>query len=129
MSEVPAELRPFIEQRTVLLTTYRRSGEGVGTPVNLVVDGDRAVFRTWDTAGKVKRLRNNPAVALAPSTLRGEPTGPAIRAQVRMLTGDEARQAARLLSGKYPVVHRLIPVAHRLMRVHTVHYELRPVSE
>lgn len=122
-------LLPFVEQRNVLLTTYRRNGAGVGTPVHLVVDGDRAVFRTWDTTGKAKRLRNNPEVTVAPSTLRGEPTGPAIRARVRLLDGAEARRAARLLSGKYPLAHRLIPLLHRAMGVHTLHYELRPIPD
>jgi len=50
----------FVHQRTVLLTTYRRDGTPVGTPVNIVVDGDRAFVRTFDTAWKLKRIRNNP---------------------------------------------------------------------
>ena len=124
-STVPPTLRPFVDQPTVLLTTFRRNGEGVGTPVHLVVDGDRAVFRTWHTTGKVKRMRANPHVTVAPSTFRGEPTGPAIDGRVRELTGEGAGRAARLLSGKYPVLHRLIPRMHRLMRRRTVHDELR----
>ncbi len=127
MSANANRLRPLVEQTNVLLTTYRRTGEGVGTPIHLVVDGDRAVFRTWNTTGKVKRLRNNPEVTIAPSTIRGEPTGEAIRAAVRELTGREAARAAQLLTGKYPVMHRLIPVLHRLMRRRTLHYELRPL--
>lgn len=129
MTTTTPALLPFGEQRNVLLTTYRRNGNGVGTPVHLVVDGDRAVFRTWDTTGKAKRLRNNPNVTVAPSTLRGEPTGPAIAGRVRRLDGAEARRAARLLVGKYPLLHRLIPLAHRAMGVHTLHYELRPVTD
>jgi uncharacterized protein len=129
MSANANRLRPFVEQTNVLLTTYRRTGEGVGTPIHLVVDGDRAVFRTWNTTGKVKRLRNNPEVTIAPSTIRGEPTGEAIRASVRELTGREAARAAQLLSGKYPVMHRLIPVLHRVMRRRTLHYELRPTVD
>ncbi len=50
----------FTRQWAVLLTTYRRDGTPVGTAVNLAVDGDRAFFRTWDTTGKMKRIRNNP---------------------------------------------------------------------
>jgi uncharacterized protein len=121
-----APLERFIGQKTVLLTTYRRTGEEVGTPVHLVVDGDRAVFRTWHTTGKVKRMNRNPHVQIAPSDIRGRPTGPAMGAEVHELPGDQARQAGRLLAGKYPVMHRLIPLIHRVMRVKTVHYELRP---
>jgi len=61
---------PFIKQKTALLTTYRRSGEPVGTPVNVAVEGDHIFFRTWDTTGKFKRLRNNTMVELVPSTFR-----------------------------------------------------------
>jgi PPOX class probable F420-dependent enzyme len=70
-------LEPFVRQKTVLLTTYRRDGTPVGTPVNIAVDGDRAFIRTFDTAWKLKRIRNNPEVQVAPSTVGGKPTGPA----------------------------------------------------
>lgn len=73
----------FVNQRTVLLTTYRRDGMPVGTPVNIVVDGNRAFVRTYDTAWKLKRIRNNPRVKVAPSTFRGQPTGPAVDARAR----------------------------------------------
>jgi PPOX class probable F420-dependent enzyme len=76
---------PFVRQKTVLLTTYRRDGTPVGTPVNIAVDGDRAFVRTFDTAWKLKRIRNNPEVEVAPSTVRGKPTGPAIRAHAQAL--------------------------------------------
>jgi hypothetical protein len=45
--------------------------------------------------------------------------------QVRLLAGGEARTAARMLSGKYRVLHGvLVPLAHRLMLTSTLHYEL-----
>lgn len=122
-----ATLAPFVRQKTVLLTTYRRDGTPVGTPVSIVVDGERAVMRTFSTAWKLKRLRRNPEVEVAPSTFRGKPTGPAIRATARILEGGEAAVAARLLARKYPVLHGLlVPLAHRLQRVQTIHIELTP---
>ncbi|MGH9856091.1 MAG: PPOX class F420-dependent oxidoreductase, partial [Blastocatellia bacterium] len=110
-------LELFVDQKTVLLTTYRRDGTPVGTPVNIVVDGARAFVRTWDTAWKLKRIRNNPEVEIAPSTFRGKPTGPAIRARARVLSGDESVYAGRLLARKYPILHGLlVPLVHRLRR-------------
>jgi PPOX class probable F420-dependent enzyme len=53
---------------TVLLTTHRRDGRAVTTPASSAFDGDRAFVRTWDTAGKAKRLRRDPNVEVAPST-------------------------------------------------------------
>jgi PPOX class probable F420-dependent enzyme len=87
-------LAPFVRQKTVLLTGYRRDGRPVGTPVSIAVDGDRAVFRSFEKAWKTRRIRNNPIVALTPSTARGTPIGPAIQATARRLDGAEARHAA-----------------------------------
>lgn len=123
-------LEPFVRQWAVLLTTYRRDGTPVGTPVSIAVDEDRAFVRTWDTAGKFKRIRNNPEVEVAPSTVLGRPTGPAIRARARVLKGDESARAARYLARKHPVLHGLlVPAVHRLRGNETVHLELTPVDD
>jgi len=122
-------LEPFIHQRAVLLTSYRRDGTPVGTAVNMAVDGDRAFVRTPHRTGKVKRLRNNPNVEIAPSTFLGKATGPAIRAQARLLSGDEAKYASGKLARKYRILQGiLVPLAHRLTRSKTMHYELTPVD-
>jgi uncharacterized protein len=59
-TEATRALDRFTKQKTVLLTTYRRDGTPVGTPVNIAVEGDHAFVRTWDTAWKFKRIRNTP---------------------------------------------------------------------
>jgi hypothetical protein len=64
----------FVRQKTVLVTTYRQDGRPVGTPVSLAVDGDHAYLRSFEQAGKTRRLRHNPRVEVAPSTARGRPT-------------------------------------------------------
>ncbi|MGB5757178.1 MAG: PPOX class F420-dependent oxidoreductase, partial [Acidimicrobiales bacterium] len=88
------------------LTTFKRDGTPVATPVSLAVDDNdttRAVMRTWSTAGKAKRIANNPAVTVAPSTVRGTPTGPAIQAVARLLDGREVDAAKRRLRRKHPI--------------------------
>lgn len=125
---VPA-LEPFVRQNTVLLTTYRRDGMPVGTPVSIALNGDRAFVRTWDTAGKFKRIRNNPIVEIAPSTFGGRPTGPAIHARARVLSSDESAYAGQLLARKHPILHGiLVPLIHRLRGNTTMHIELKPVD-
>ena len=122
-------LKPFVRQRAVLLTTYRRDGTPVRTAVNTAVDGDRAFVRTPHRTGKVKRLRNNPNVEIAPSTFLGKPTGLAIRARARLLSGDEAKHASEVLARKYRILQGvLVPLAHRLTRSRTMHYEITPVE-
>jgi PPOX class probable F420-dependent enzyme len=109
----------------MLLRTRKRNGEWVGTPVNVAVEGNRAYFGTAASSGKVKRLRNFDLVEVAPSTLRGRPTGPALTARARLLEGDEAVEAEHRMRAKYPFVYRVnVPIEHRLKRTHGVLYEL-----
>jgi uncharacterized protein len=112
---------------TVLLTTYKRDGTGVGTPVSIAFDGERAFFRSYDKAWKTKRLRHDPNAQIAPSTMRGKLTGPAIQVRATLLEGEQARTAARALARRHRVLQAvLVPATHRLMRYRTMHYELRP---
>jgi len=127
MTSAKELLQPFVRQRAVLLVTYRRDGTPVGTAVNIAVEGNRAFFRTPHRTGKVKRLRHNANVEIAPSTMRGKPTGPAIRARARLLSGDETKIAANAIERKYRILQGiLVPLAHRLVRAKTLHYELTP---
>lgn len=125
MEPTPTALEPFVRQWTVLLTTFKRDGTSVGTPVNLAVEGDLGYFRTYDKTWKTKRIRNNPSVEIAPSTIRGRPVGPAIQGTARLLTGEEELHARKVIGHKYPVFHRyLIPFVHRVARYRTMHYEV-----
>jgi PPOX class probable F420-dependent enzyme len=126
------DLIPFKSQWTVLLTTYRRDGTPVHTPVNIAVDRDRnrAFIRTYDSSGKFKRIRNNPNVEIAPSTFRGRPTGPAIRAQARSLSGTKWEHASHSINRKYPFFQGiLVRLAHRLRGYKTMHLELTPIRD
>jgi PPOX class probable F420-dependent enzyme len=132
LAEIPTttnSLQHLKGSKTILLTTYKRDGAPVSTPVSLAFVGDRGFFRTWHKAWKTKRLANNPEVEVAPSTLRGAPTGPPIRARARLLNADEARFAARALARRHRILQAvLVPVTHRLMRYRTMHYELCPLD-
>lgn len=62
-------------EKYVLLTTFRKSGVGVPTTVWAARDGDALVVTTVASAGKVKRIRNNPEVTLQPCTMSGRVKG------------------------------------------------------
>ena len=120
-------LERFTHQWAVLLTSFRRDGTPVGTPVSIAVDGDRAYVRSPGTAWKVKRITREPRIELAPCTPLGRPTGPAVAATARRLDGDEARRAARALRRRHPFLQGvLVPLVHRAMRCGTAHFEVRP---
>src|SRR5215469_18894083 len=73
-----------------LLTTFRRNGQGVETPVGIRLAEGKAYFTTWSTTGKVKRLARNPRVTLAPFTKMGmKVIGPTVEGMARSLEGDE----------------------------------------
>lgn len=116
---------------TVLLSTRRRDGSIVNTPVNLAVDEQGAgYFRTWSTSGKARRLRNFPGVRVAPCSVSGRPQGSDQPAVATLLSGAEAERARALLAGRFPIVHgRLVPLVHRLLKHDTVHYRLAPADE
>lgn len=118
----------YRRQRTVLLTTRKRDGTTVGTPVNIALGPDgSAYFRTWSATGKVKRIRNFPDVWIAPCTARGKATGPQRQAIALLLSGPRAAAAAQALAKKYPLLQGfLVPAFHRLTNKTTVHYELLP---
>ena len=118
----------YRRQRTVLLTTRKRDGTTVGTPVHMALGSDgSAYFRTWSATGKAKRIRNFPQLWIAPCTARGKATGPPQQATALLLTGQEAATAAQALAAKYPLLQGvLVPAFHRLTNKTTVHYQLLP---
>lgn len=115
-------LQTLTSEKSVRLTTFKRDGTGVETPVSIAVEGDHAYFRTWDTAWKARRLRNNPRIELAP-----QHGGPGMRARAELVNGEEAKHAAKLLARKNPVLQRMVvPAFHKLSRKNTIHYRVTP---
>ncbi len=97
-------LEPFRGRRSYLsLTTFRRDGSPVTTPVWCVVDDDRVLMRTDSESYKVKRLRNNPSVSIAACDSRGKPRSEAIPGESEELPATERKRIERMLLRKYPV--------------------------
>ena len=67
----PGALDELAAHRYVSLTTFRRSGEPVDTPVWIARDGDELVVVTVDPSGKLRRLAHSPRVELRPCDVRG----------------------------------------------------------
>jgi len=128
-SEAPA-LKRFADEKVVQLQTRKRDGTWVDSPVNLVVEGDHAYFRTPAKASKNKRLHNFHEVRIRPCTWSGKPTGAPARATARLLSGQESAHAGELIDKRFPVVQHVgVHLAHRLMRTSTLHYELTDVTD
>jgi PPOX class probable F420-dependent enzyme len=126
----PSFVATLADSWAVRLTTYRRDGTPVSTPVNLVTEGDHAFFRTYEESGKFKRLRNDPRVTIAPSDRNGIATGAAVRGTVELLHGPEDARVGRLIDAKHRIFQGfLVRTAHRLRRYTTRHFIFRPDVE
>jgi putative flavoprotein involved in K+ transport len=104
----PATLERLAASRHCLLISYRRTGEPVPTPVWFALDGDRLVFESDADAAKVRRLRRQPRVRVAPCSSRGRPLGAPVEAVARVLGPPEADAAERALDGRYGATRRLL---------------------
>ena len=142
MGTTTSALDEFADEKTVVLTTYRRDGTPVDTPVHIATDGDRAYVRTYEKAHKAKRLRRRPQADLwlasdgeAPAVVAllrpkwARRVGAPVHVHARELSGDEYRRAGASLARKYPLLHGiLIPRLHRLQGTRTVNLELTAVE-
>lgn len=85
----------------VLLTTFKRDGTPVATPLWHAVKDGVVYTSTLEHTGKLKRIRNDSRVTISACTLRGKPVGPTYAARARELTGEESDQASLLKEARY----------------------------
>ena len=99
----------FAGQKYLNLETFKKSGDGVKTPVWFAADpsakldsGDAKLYvYTIGVSGKVKRIRNNPRVNVAPCNASGKVKGDWVPARAEILSGAEAAHGMQLLNKKY----------------------------
>jgi PPOX class probable F420-dependent enzyme len=99
----------FAEHKYLDLETFKKSGEGIKTPVWFAPDpavsldsSDAKLYvYTIGVSGKVKRIRNNPQVRIAPCDMRGKVLGEWVEARAEIVTGEAAVRGTQLLNKKY----------------------------
>jgi PPOX class probable F420-dependent enzyme len=97
-SPIPAAIHG---QKYISLTTFRKNGQVVATPVWFGEEDNKLFVMTRSISGKYKRIRNNPQVRVAPCTIRGVVTGPEFAATARMLRVEDHARARRAIDRKY----------------------------
>lgn len=115
--------------KRALLTTFRRDGTPVSTPVWAAPDGERPqrlYVRSERSAGKLKRLRNDARVLVAPCTVRGEPLGAPFEARARELATGEEALAEHALRRRYGLGRALFERTMDLLRVDMCFLEVTP---
>ncbi|MGA5807769.1 PPOX class F420-dependent oxidoreductase [Streptomyces cellulosae] len=100
----------------LLLTSYRKNGTPVATPVWVVGDGDALGVWTAADSWKVKRIRARGDVLVGPCDLRGNPTGDQVPATAEICDADTTARYRQLIARKYGLMGRLTLLGSRLRR-------------
>ena len=108
-------LKQFEEQKYLALETFRKSGQGVKTPVWFVQDGETLLVWTEAGSGKAKRIRNDGTVRVAPSTGSGTPVGEWLPAHAAVDESPETIQRLeKMMKKKYGVMFNIFEFLGRL---------------
>ena len=100
------------------VTSFKRDGTGVATPVWFVADDGDLLVETDGDSFKARRIRRNPSVTVAPCTAAGRLRGEPIPARAEFLPESERERVERLMARKYRVDRVLIlPVYRALQRL------------
>jgi PPOX class probable F420-dependent enzyme len=107
-------------EKYISLTTFKKDGTAVATPVWVVSDdGRRLLVWTGPDTWKVKRLRRDPRVLVAASDYRGRTRGESVEGVGRLLDIPQGSLVEPLLDRKYGLMRRVLGVFNRLVRVVT----------
>jgi uncharacterized protein len=111
------DLEALFPSRFLSITSFRRNGRGVATPVWSVSDGRRLYAFTDLHSAKVRRIRRNPQVLIAPCRPSGKLRGRPRSAHAEVLTTSaELEYVRRLLLDRYKLSYRLVMTFYRLGR-------------
>jgi PPOX class probable F420-dependent enzyme len=121
------------DARYVALTSFRRTGAGVSTPFGALHRQGKIYCFTDARSGKVKRIRRDPRVEVAPCTRSGASTGPTVSGRARVLDGSEAQEMAtafnELWTRQFGLTWRIGSLVERLRRIERVVIEIEPTTD
>jgi uncharacterized protein len=102
------------DERFISLTTFRRTGEPVSTPVWVAGDGEALIVTTPEGSGKVKRLRHTSRVEIRPCSRSGKvaPGAPTVTGTAEI----EAQDRPEVFRRKYGLEYRVFMLVERLAR-------------
>lgn len=117
------------EQHYALLVTFKRSGEGVPSPVLFALRDGNVLFRTDAGVGKVKRMRNNPRVLVGPCNFRGKPLGPMAEGTARFIEEKDAEEARLAIRSNYTRPMAIFESGADRMPISLAYVEVTPAEE
>ncbi len=119
------ELEQFHQQAYLNLETFKRNGQSVQTPVWFVEHEGRLYIRTRAESWKVKRIRRNPQVRVAPCDVQGKLLGEWVKGQARVISEAEASFFSPLARRKYGFRKTIFDILNKLLRHSWVVIEIR----
>jgi PPOX class probable F420-dependent enzyme len=112
-----ADLKALFPGRYLSVTSFKRDGTGVATPVWFVSDGERLVALTDLHSAKVRRMRRNPRVLIAACRADGKLRNEPIPARAEVLTAPaDLERVRKPLIERYKISYRLVMLIYRLGR-------------
>ena len=112
-----ADLEALFPGRFLSVTSFKRDGTGVATPVWFVSDGRRLLALTDLRSAKVRRVRRNPRVLVAPCRADGKLRSEPVPAHAEVLTSTaDLEHVHKLLLERYRITYRLVMLVYRLGR-------------
>lgn len=121
------KLSEFAGEKYVNLATYRKNGTAVYTPVWFAEEGDQLYIYSLANAGKVKRIRNNPRIKIAPCDVRGKVKGKWVEAEARIVEASESEHGHKLLNKKYGMLKSIGDFFSKLRKRERTVIAIRPV--
>jgi PPOX class probable F420-dependent enzyme len=113
----PAALGALFPGRYLSVTSFKRDGTGVATPVWFVSDGTRLLALTDLHSAKVRRIRHNPRVLVASCRADGKVRSEPVPARAEVLTAtSDLERVQKLLTERYRVSYRAVMAFYRLGR-------------
>ena len=98
------------------VTSFRKDGTGVATPVWFVAENGDLLVETDGDSYKARRIRRNNAVLVAPCTASGKLRGEPVPAHAEFLPEEERGRVERLMARKYRVDRVLVLPIYRAVQ-------------
>ena len=108
------ELDRLSESKYISISTTRKNGEKIATPVWVTREGNALYVITGADSGKVKRIRNNPHVEVAPCDTRGRLKGDVVAGTVEILDADGTEEVRSRVSKRFGLMYKVLTLMEKV---------------
>ncbi|MFZ1671259.1 MAG: PPOX class F420-dependent oxidoreductase [Candidatus Nanopelagicales bacterium] len=108
------ELDRLSESKYISISTTRKNGEKIATPVWVTREGNALYVITGADSGKVKRIRNNPHVEVAPCDARGRLKGDVVAGTVEILDADGTEEVRSRVAKRFGLMYKVLTLMEKV---------------